>query len=65
MGWFNKKFVYDEKIFDKEMFDIYKTAFSKRLESDYEAVILTNKSLVEDSLNEAILFVNKVKAYLS
>jgi uncharacterized protein (UPF0332 family) len=35
-GWFNKKFIYDEKIFDEQMLKIYQKAYNDRQESDYE-----------------------------
>lgn len=61
MGWFNKKFIYEEKIFDKRMLDIYKDAFSKRQKSDYEFLFYTNKDDIENSLEEAAFFVNYIK----
>ena len=30
MGWFNKKYIYDEKIFDNNLLQIYKEAFTNR-----------------------------------
>lgn len=64
MGWFNKKFIYEDKIFDENMLEIYKRAFLKRQESDYEAVLLKNKEQLEESLKEAIFFVEEIKKYL-
>lgn len=64
MGWFNKKFVYEEKIFNKEMSDIYKDTFAKRQKSDYEAIFIICKENLEETLNKAIFFVETVKKYM-
>jgi uncharacterized protein (UPF0332 family) len=61
MGWFNKKFIYEAKIFDEKMLEIYKIAFSNRLKSDYEIIFFTNKEDIEYSLNEAVYFVNEIR----
>ena len=65
MGWFNKKFIYEEKVFDETMLEIYKKAFTKRLKSDYEIIFITNQEELENLLNEAIFFIGKIKAYLN
>src|SRR4030067_1862090 len=36
MGWFNKKYVYEEKVFNENLMKIYKEAYENRAESDYE-----------------------------
>ena len=36
MGWFNKKYIYENKIFNKKINEIYKTAYINRQESDYD-----------------------------
>lgn len=64
MGWFNKKFIYDEKIFDEKMIDIYKEAFSKRQRSDYDFFFSTDVQTSKKSLEEAIFFVEKIKQFL-
>jgi len=64
MGWFNKKFIYEEKIFGENLLEIYKKAFSRRLKSDYEAILLTNKEEVEESLTEAVFFIKEVKKFI-
>lgn len=65
MGWFNKKFIYEDKIFNENLLEIYKRAFLKRQESDYESIILTNKAELEESLKESIFFIEEVKKYLN
>lgn len=65
MGWFNKKYIYEEKIFDENMFNIYKEAFTKRQKTDYEFLFLTDKQDVNSSLEEAIFFVAEIKKYLN
>lgn len=64
LGWFNRKFVYEEKIFDENLMDIYKEAYLKRQKSDYEKMFYTNKEDVEELLEKAIFFVETVKEYI-
>lgn len=64
IGWFNKKFIHEEKIFDKKMLDIYKDAFLKRQKSDYEFLFFTDKNEVESSLEEAVFFVEEIEKVL-
>ena len=64
MGWFNKKFIYEEKIFDNNIMDIYKDAFLKRQKSDYEKMFYANKEEVEALLDKAVYFVKTVKNYI-
>ena len=35
MGWFNKVFIHENKVFDKQLFKIYENAFANRMDSDY------------------------------
>lgn len=64
IGWFNKKFIHEEKIFDKKMLDIYKDTFLKRQKSDYEFLFFTDKNEVENSLEEVVFFVEEIKKIL-
>ncbi len=63
MGWFNKKFIHENKIFGENMFDIYKNSFSNRLKGDYEILFLTNKEDMVKSIEEAAFFVEEIKKY--
>ena len=38
MKWFNKKFVYEMKTIDEDMFIIYKKAFKFRQKNDYDTL---------------------------
>lgn len=65
MGWFNKKFIYEDNIFNENMIEIYTEAFSFRQKSDYELTYITTNTLeVEESLKEALFFIEEVKKYL-
>lgn len=63
MGWFNKKFIYEEKVFDEKLLEIYRIAFSRRQKSDYEFLFFTDKNEIESSLEEAVFFVEKIEKY--
>ena len=66
MGWFNKKFIYEDKIFPIEMYEIYKVAFDNRQESDYNLLLLDkiNKQEAILTLEKANIFLNNVKSHL-
>jgi len=51
MGWFNKKYIYQDKIFPVRMGKIYKDAFINRQESDYE--LLTASEFNDEQINSA------------
>jgi uncharacterized protein (UPF0332 family) len=60
-GWFNKKFVYQEKIFEPELFDTYKNAFTFRQNSDYDAEYVYDIEDAKTLLNDAKVFIETVK----
>lgn len=65
LSWFNKKFVYTEKIFDENLFKIFKEAFENRQRSDYEFTWKPIKEEVLKDLEESKNFIAQIKAYLS
>ena len=38
LGWFNKKFVHQENVFDAELFEVYKKTFDYRTKGDYDTL---------------------------
>lgn len=64
MGWFNKKFIHEDKIFDKNLFIIYDKAFKNRMDSDYSFSIDLDKNKVESNYTSAKYFVETIKTYL-
>ncbi len=67
MGWFNKKYIYENKIFDKRMNEIYKTAYINRQESDYDISKLKEIALgqLQDSISDVKYFVEQIEKYLT
>lgn len=63
MGWFNKKFIYEDKIFEEDLFTIYKEAFKARTESDY-AWFSASKEEVEKRITEAEKFTKTISNYI-
>ena len=61
MGWFNKKFVFEDKIFDPKLFEIYKDTFEYRQDSDYDAMYKPNLEEVKTLLADAKVFVATVR----
>ena len=64
LGWFNKKFIYQEKIFDDELYATYKTAYENRMSSDYEFTYKPDKDKTLKSFEDAKKFVNLIKKYI-
>jgi uncharacterized protein (UPF0332 family) len=66
MGWFNKKYIYDEKVFAPGLIDIYKTAYKDRQESDYELVDIKNINIddIQTALANAKYFIDTIFSYI-
>ncbi|HBG48528.1 MAG TPA: hypothetical protein DDW90_03280 [Cyanobacteria bacterium UBA9971] len=64
LGWFNKKFIKDDKVFEPELFQIYQNAYKNRMESDYEFTARPNREKLVKSLNKAVYFVEIIKNYI-
>lgn len=60
MSWVNKKFIYEDKVFDKSLFKTYSRAFELRQDSDYDAIYVPNKEVVKSLLKDAKNFIDKV-----
>lgn len=64
MGWFNKKYIYQEKLFEPELNKIYSRLMLDRDNFDY---IVSSKPIKEDvlrNLEDAKFFIDKVKPYI-
>jgi len=64
MGWFNKKYIYESKIFDKKLGEIYRNAMVNREKFDYEVDKFPEKEQTLKDLDDARYFVNEVKKYI-
>ena len=61
MGWFNKKFVYMDKVFEPKIYKIYENAFMLRQESDYEAMYNPNIEQAKELFKDAKKFIETVR----
>ena len=61
MGWFNKKFVYEDKLFNPTLTKIYSKAFILRQESDYETMFEMNINQATEHLANGKLFIETVR----
>lgn len=66
MGWFNKKFIYQEKVFPEIMVKIYKEAFMNRQEADYEMLTASEMTMDQVTIhfNDCEFFLKTVFDYL-
>jgi uncharacterized protein (UPF0332 family) len=61
MGWFNKKFIHEEKIFDKELSKIYRNIFLLRQKGDYDTEYPANIDQAKELLADAKVFIEAVR----
>ena len=59
-AWFNKKFIYEEKVLDKVMYKIYDETFEYRQRSDYDIRYVATLEKTKDLLADAKKFINEV-----
>ena len=64
LGWFNKKFIHENKTFDENMFRIYKEAYENRTKSDYQFNWKPNKEDLLKDLKDSEIFVATVKNFI-
>lgn len=64
MGQFNKRYIYDKKIFDKSIFKIYKALIRDRESSDYDFTYKLTKEGVLQDIEDAKVFIETVKPYI-
>ncbi|MDR1168047.1 MAG: HEPN domain-containing protein [Heliobacteriaceae bacterium] len=63
-SWFNRKFIYEDKIFDTEMLKTYEESFAYRQKSDYDLRFIPDVKLVKDLLFDAKKFVKSIEDFL-
>jgi len=64
MGWFNKVYIHEKRIFDKKLFKIYENAFANRMDSDYSYSIEINIDDIQANYEDAKVFLNEIENYL-
>ena len=61
LQWFNKKFIHEMKLFDSELYDIYKEAFKYRQKGDYDDFYIPNLEKANELLTDAKIFIESVR----
>jgi len=61
MGWFNKKFIHEDKTFGKNLNEIYRVAFDLRQENDYEDDVLPDIDKATELITDAKAFIKIVR----
>ena len=64
MGWFNKNYIHDNKVFEDTLYKVYKEAYENRQESDYSLFFDYDKDEIFSNLNNAKKFVKEVSSYI-
>lgn len=64
MGWFNKEFIHQKKVFDKQLFKIYENAFANRMDSDYSYSIEYDVDEIQSNYEDVKFFINEIEKYL-
>ena len=63
-GWFNKKFIYEDKVFGADMIEIYNELYQFRQKSDYDLGYTPDLQTVKESLIDVLKFMQNVKEIL-
>ncbi|GEM_PF-908808 len=64
MGQFNKKYIHENKVFDKSLNKIYSTLIINRERSDYSFTFKPIKESVLKDIEDAKFFIETVKPYV-
>lgn len=64
MGWFNKKYIHENKIFNKEFSKIFQRLLINRQKFDYDVSEFPTKEQSLEDLESAKFFVEEVKKYI-
>lgn len=64
MGWFNKKYIHENNIFNKNFSKIYQRLLINRQKFDYDVSKFPEKEQTIKDLEDAKFFVNEVKKYI-
>ncbi|MFA6988924.1 MAG: HEPN domain-containing protein [Candidatus Gastranaerophilaceae bacterium] len=64
MGWFNKKYIYEDKVFSHSIVKIYTTLMRKRETFDYDVTQNPIKEDVIKDLQDAETFITTLKPYI-
>ena len=61
IGWFNKKFIYEEKVFKENIYKIYDKTYKFREKSDYDPLYHATIEDTNEILTEAKIFIETVR----
>ena len=64
MGWFNKKYIYQDKVFDSSLAKIYNTLMINREKSDYDVTQNPTREDVMKDVDSAKVFIEAVMPYI-
>lgn len=64
MGWFNKKFIHEDKIFDSDMYEIYSKAFERRQKCDYDITYKATAKVVKNLIEKSKYFITCIEKCL-
>jgi uncharacterized protein (UPF0332 family) len=64
MGWFNKKYIYEQKTFDPSIIRIYNRLIRNRETFDYDVSQNPTKENTVKDIEDAKLFIDIVKTYI-
>ncbi len=64
LGWFNKEYIYKNKVFGDKLKTIYQNLLVKREKFDYSVIETPKIEVVEKDLEQAKFFVQTVKEYI-
>jgi uncharacterized protein (UPF0332 family) len=63
-GWFNKKFIHEDKRLIPKLFETYEEAFLYRQKSDYDVLYDPDVKTAKTLISEAKVFINEITKIL-
>ena len=63
LGWFNKKFIYQERIFDENVYDVYNEAFKFRQKGDYDSSYIPDINVATDLFEKAKIVIKTIREH--
>ena len=64
LGWFNKKFVYEDKLFDAELFEVYRKTFDFRQKGDYDSSYIPDIDEATDLFEKAKIVIKTIREHI-
>lgn len=63
-GWFNRKYIYENKVFNHDLLKLYNRVYKDRMLYDYTVYEAPDKDKLEEDLKDTTSFINILTKYI-